>query len=245
MNAPTITHRPVGEIVDGAGAESSPNAQATAHEPAVRTRANGDGASVPAHDGVDLVVLDAHGVVFNRAFPVFVRRRAIERGDEPAEVWHRWRDEHRQDFWEGRTTPAEMWAGVFPGDCPARLSAELERMYRPGPLFRSVATGSDRVWLLSNHRSGWLLPRLERFGLADRFERVLISDQIGAAKPHPAAFEQVLDEMNRSRVLLLDDSAVNVAAASRLGIDARIPTIDRPANTDQPETTDQPARRTT
>ena len=175
----------------------------------------------------DIVVLDAHGVVFNRVFPSFVRRRAIERGDDPVVVWDRWRREHRLDFWEGRTTPTAMWAALFPGDCPARLSADLERRYRPGPLFRFVASGTDRLWLLSNHRSGWLLPRLERFGIADRFERVLVSDQLGVAKPDPAAFEPVAEEMQRARVCLLDDSAGNVAAARRLGIDARLSPIDQ------------------
>lgn len=175
----------------------------------------------------DIVVLDAHGVVFNRAFPAFVRRRAIERGDDPAAVWDRWRDELRLDFWEGRTTPAWMWSALFPGDCPARLSADLERLYRPGPLFPFVACGTHRMWLLSNHRSGWLLPRLTRFGLADRFERVLISDQRGVAKPDPAAFEPVAEAMSDARVCLLDDSAGNVDAARRMGIDARIPSIDQ------------------
>jgi FMN phosphatase YigB (HAD superfamily) len=165
-----------------------------------------------------LVVLDAHGVVFDRAFPAFVRRRAVERGEDPTAVWGRWRDRHRLDFWEGRTTPTEMWAGLFPGDCPARLTAELERTYRPGPLFRYVATGSQRLWLLSNHRSGWLLPRLERFGIADRFERVLVSDREGVAKPDPAAFEPLRRIADDVAVCVLDDSLTNVQVARSVGL---------------------------
>jgi HAD superfamily hydrolase (TIGR01509 family) len=182
----------------------------------------------PAQRDADIVVLDAHGVVFNRAFPAFVRRRAIERGDDPVTVWKQWRSTLRLDFWEGRTTEAEMWAALFPGDPPAQLSADLELGFEPGPLFDFVANGDRRFWMLSNHRSCWLLPRLERFGIADRFERVLVSDLLGVAKPDPAAFAPLTDAMQHDVVCLIDDSPVNVAAARAAGIDARLlPSDDR------------------
>lgn len=176
----------------------------------------------PPIGSAELVVLDAHGVVFDRAFPSFLDRRARQRGDDPDDLRRRWRDEVRLPFWEGRLTPIEMWGELFPGDPPAQLTADLERSYRPGPLFRFAATTTRRLWLLSNHRTGWLLPRLERFGIADRFERVLVSDALGVAKPRPGAFEEVLAASRRARVRLLDDSAANVAAARGLGIDAHL-----------------------
>lgn len=176
----------------------------------------------PAVDAADLVVLDAHGVVFNRVLPSFVRDRAVERGDAPDAVWQRWLDDVRRPFWEGRSTPTEMWHALFPGDNAARLSAELERRYTAGPLFHFAATTQQRVWLLSNHRSGWLLPRLDRFGIRNRFERVLISDQIGSAKPDADAFRHVRDAMYDTSVVLLDDSPTNVETARDLGIDAHL-----------------------
>ena len=173
--------------------------------------------------GADLIVLDAHGVVFTREFPEFVRRRAVERGDDPDLVWESWRRDHRLDLWEGRTTPDEMWQALFPGDRPDRLTDDLERRYAPGPLFDVVAAADRRIWLLSNHRSEWLLPRLARFGIADRFERVLVSDRVGAAKPDPRSFEQVGLAARRQRVCVVDDSPANIAAARALGLDARLP----------------------
>jgi len=178
-------------------------------------------------DDTAIVVLDAHGVVFNRVFPTFIHERAVERGDDPADVWQRWRTDQRQDFWEGRTTPADMWEALFPGDCPARLSADLERRCRPGPLFDDVMSCTTRLWMLSNHRSDWLLPRLARFGIADRFERVLVSDQLRAAKPDPGAFAPLVDASRATQVRLLDDSAHNVVAARALGIDAHLITDHR------------------
>lgn len=168
-----------------------------------------------------LIVLDAHGVVFNRAFPTFVDRRARERNDDPTATWERWRRHLRLDFWEGRTTPDEMWGRLFPGDDPVRLTAGLERTYRPGPLYEHVTSTSHRMWLLSNHYSGWLVPQLRRFGLADRFDRVLVSDQVGIAKPSPLVFDMIRRDAGDAPVVLFDDSAVNVAAARAAGLTAR------------------------
>lgn len=167
-----------------------------------------------------LVVLDAHGVVFNRAFPTFVNGRARERNEDAAATWERWQRHLRLDFWEGRTTPEEMWGRLFPGDDPVELSAALARVYRPGPLFHHVISTSDRAWLLSNHHSGWLLPQLRRFGLADRFERVLVSDVVGIAKPSPLVFDMIRRDAGDTPVLLFDDSAANVAAARAAGLTA-------------------------
>lgn len=187
---------------------------ATAHRSSSRTRH-------PAEtDARSLVVLDAHGVVFNRAFPILVRRRALERDEDPAATWDRWRHHLRLDFWEGRTAPDTMWRRLFPGDEPAELTARLQESYERGPLFDHVAATSHRMWLLSNHHSGWLIPQLRRFALADRFERILVSDELGMAKPSPQVFELVRREAGAGRVLLLDDSAANVVAARRAGLDA-------------------------
>jgi HAD superfamily hydrolase (TIGR01509 family) len=180
-----------------------------------------DHESTPQREEDALIVLDAHGVVFNRAFPTFVDRRARERNDDPSATWERGRRHLRLDFWEGRTTPEEMWDRLFPGDDPARLSAGLERTYRPGPLYEHVTSTSHRMWLLSNHHSGWLVPQLRRFGLADRFDRVLVSDQVGIAKPSPLVFDMIRRDAGDLPVVLFDDSAVNVAAARAAGLTAR------------------------
>ncbi len=170
----------------------------------------------------DLVVVDADGGVFTRELPPFVWRRAVERGDDPDAVWARWHDELRLEFWEGRLDPTTMWSALFPGDNPAALTAALEAAYRPGPLFRRVVSRADRLWLLCDQRSGWLLPRLHRFGLADRFERIVVSDSVGAAKPHDRAYAPVLHAMQTSTVVMVDDVEPNVEAARALGIDARL-----------------------
>lgn len=73
--------------------------------------------------------------------------------------------------------------------------------------------------VLSNHRTDWLLPRLERFGVIDRFELILVSDAIGASKPSPGAFAAL---RARSDAVFFDDSRRNVEAARALGIEAHV-----------------------
>jgi glucose-1-phosphatase len=58
--------------------------------------------------------------------------------------------------------------------------------------------------------------------LLPRFTRVFASHEIGHRKPHPAAFEHVLREIDvpPAEVLLFDDLAPNVEAAQALGLQA-------------------------
>ncbi len=171
----------------------------------------------------ELLVLDADGVVFSAEIDRFVRDRAEQRGRGTDDTAQRWHEQVRARFWAGQLTPAEMWDELFPGENPAQLTADLERRYRPGPLFDIVARGDRRIWLLANDRSGWLLPRLRRFGVDGCVEQVLVSDQVGAAIPSAAAFEPMVEAARYERVLLVDDDPSVVTAAVRAGVDACLP----------------------
>lgn len=59
-------------------------------------------------------------------------------------------------------------------------------------------------------------------GFLARFDRVFVSHEIGHRKPHPEAFQHVLQAIAvpAHEVLLFDDLAPNIAAASALGIQA-------------------------
>jgi glucose-1-phosphatase len=166
-----------------------------------------------------LVVLDVHGVVFTNPFPAFIREIGERVGIGGDELFRRWRARWRQPFWEGSITEAEMWEGIAPGLDAAELRSDLEHRYRRGPWFDFVCGHDGPMWLLSNHRTDWLLPRLERFQVADRFERILVSDALGAAKPSPRAFDAL---RTRGDAVFFDDSPCNVSAARALGIDAHV-----------------------
>ncbi len=164
-------------------------------------------------------MLDVHGVVFTNPFPNFLHDIGERVDIGGAELIRRWRAHWRRPFWEGRISESEMWSAVAPGLDPGELRADLETRYERGPWFDFVSEHEGPMWLLSNHRTDWLLPRLERFGVADRFDRVLVSDALGAAKPSPAAFAELraCDD-----AVFFDDSSCNVRIARALGIDAHL-----------------------
>ena len=109
-----------------------------------------------------LVVLDVHGVVFSNPLVPFLAEMAGQYGREGTEVLQAWSTRLRRPFWLGQLGEAELWTNLFPGCDPVALSAELEGRYEAGPLFHRLDTISDPIWLLSNHRSEWLIPRIAR-----------------------------------------------------------------------------------
>ncbi len=83
-----------------------------------------------------------------------------------------------------------------------------------------------RIILLSNtnnihleYINGRLLPRTVQT-LDDYFDKAYYSHRMFKRKPEAAIFQQVVDEnaLEPGRTLFLDDNALNVEAASRLGI---------------------------
>jgi putative hydrolase of the HAD superfamily len=174
--------------------------------------------------GVELLVLDVHGVVLNAYWPDFLREIARRTGESTEEVVGRWHRSLRDDAWSGRIEEAELWRRLIPST-PASgdWRAALEAGYRRGaaaPHLRRWAALLP-LWLLSNHRSEWLLPRLVRFDLNDCVDRVLVSDAIGAAKPDPAAFLPILEAVSDPRrILFIDDQRRNVEVAQEMGMSA-------------------------
>ena len=99
---------------------------------------------------------------------------------------------------DARAAASRLGLEVVPADAPL-LPGELQL-----------------ISLGNNPHHEWLLPRLARFGLEGRFERVCVSDAIGFVKPEPGAFEFVRDVAAGRTVRYVDDNPVNVAAAGAI-----------------------------
>ena len=173
-------------------------------------------------DGVDLMVLDVHGVVFNAPLTAFIAELGVRSGAGAGVFGELWTQRLREPFWAGRLTELELWAALAPGHDPHVLRVDLEARYAPGPLLAPVLAHPGPVWLLSNHRSDWLHDRLDRFGIHDRFERIIVSDAIGAAKPSHRAFAMVTDAIGARRACFVDDQERNVVASRSFGLPARL-----------------------
>lgn len=115
----------------------------------------------------------------------------------------------------------------------ALREAEFAAAETPDPLRAALVdlAADDRYALgvLTNGVAEWQRDKLERVGLADRFDAVVASYDVGAHKPDPAPFERAeallpADE----RVMVGDDPEADVAAARERGW--RAVRVDGPAD---------------
>ena len=81
----------------------------------------------------------------------------------------------------------------------------------PGALsLLKTLKGKAKLGIITNGFTALQEIRLERTGLRGYFDLLVISEQIGVAKPHPAIFDYALEQAGnpaRSRVLMVGDTA--------------------------------------
>jgi len=173
---------------------------------------------------VDILILDAHGVVFNNPLPSFLKRLAAMTGQRGDDVLRRWHHELRMPAWTGGISDDEIWHRLTGGQGdPECWQSLLETCYALGPVGSrlSLLPKTLPIWILSNHRTTWLHRRLKRFGLLERFEQVIVSEDLCLAKPDLRLFQAVMNRVPESKqVLFIDDNSQNLAAASLAGMDA-------------------------
>jgi YjjG family noncanonical pyrimidine nucleotidase len=160
-------------------------------------------------------------------------------------------DEPRTHFTAYRSINLELWAGVERGDVRPievrtvrfqRLFAELgvdadvdematlfvRSLGLHGELYPGVSRLLDdlaaraRLALVTNGLSDVQRARLERLGLTDRFETVVISSEVGATKPGREIFDIAFERLGRpstDTALMIGDSlSSDIRGASDYGI---------------------------
>ena len=110
----------------------------------------------------------------------------------------------------------EGWAAklnVPAGDLNEAFLNAMAEICTPLPgavsLLKSLK-GKAKLGIITNGFTALQEIRLERTGLRDYFDLLVISEQIGVAKPHPAIFDYALEQAGnpaRSRVLMVGDTA--------------------------------------
>ena len=128
---------------------------------------------------------------------------------------------------EPLTVALERLVGTWPrpGLVPADLLGLWERavvdaealavvaLVRQGGVVSCLATNQQ------DHRRAWMRDHL---GVDDHFDRVFYSCELGLAKPDPAFFARLVDDLGlpAHEVGFVDDNAANVAAATSVGLAA-------------------------
>lgn len=89
-------------------------------------------------------------------------------------------------------------------------------------LVRELHAAGVPLWGLTNW-SAELYPHApERFDVLALLDQVVVSGEVGAAKPDPAAYRAVIERAGvpAERLVFVDDKQLNVDAAAALGMDA-------------------------
>ena len=77
-----------------------------------------------------------------------------------------------------------------------------------------------RVGIASGSRRSWVVDRLDQLGLAHRFETIVCRDDVGRAKPDPAAYLAAVSNLGVTvkQAFALEDSPPGVKAAKNAGL---------------------------
>jgi putative hydrolase of the HAD superfamily len=105
----------------------------------------------------------------------------------------------------------DIWASYY--SLAASTHALLEALRNRGLKLALVSNTASPEWLLR--------PVLERQGIAQRVDAIVLSSEVGKRKPHPAIFERALAELDvaAAESLFVGDRAdADVFGASRVGM---------------------------
>ena len=84
--------------------------------------------------------------------------------------------------------------------------------------------GLYKLGILSNSMSPYFDTITRDLGLGEIFDEIVISSEIGHAKPEPEAYREIITRLNvlPNETLLIDDNTQYVEGAGKLGIDGYI-----------------------
>jgi putative hydrolase of the HAD superfamily len=106
------------------------------------------------------------------------------------------------------------------------------------PAIRALREGGTRVALVSNC-SFDTPPLIERLELAQEFDAIILSFEVGILKPDPGIYEAALSslgDISPEEALFVDDQPVFCDAATALGLDTRLIRRNSSGPSEQEET---------
>ena len=195
-------------------------------------------ASVRVKDPVHAVIFDYGGVLRGDGRALW-NAADTAAGLTPGTLWAAWHDipEYRRsregaiDGTAFRAAVHRALAGITgtaqrANTALAALDAELARLPPVDPGMRALVErlrhdAKVKLGLLSNANRGWT-ERLRARGLAEVFDDIIVSADVGLAKPDPAIFLLAAERLGvaPSGCLMIDDQAQHVEGAQAAGMRA-------------------------
>ena len=170
-----------------------------------------------------LAAIERDGLPTAEVFTRYLRDHAAELfdlvGDDEidiADVMRRSFTEHGVDLADDDlrlflTAVHDVWASYY--SLASTSHALLDALRRRGLRLALVSNTASPEWLLR--------PVLERQGLVERVDAVVLSSEVGKRKPHPAIFERALEELGvraPEALFVGDRLQADVAGASLVGM---------------------------
>jgi HAD superfamily hydrolase (TIGR01509 family) len=146
----------------------------------------------------------------------------------PVHEWARTIGGYGLSTYDAATHLAQL-TGLDPAPLRARYRRESDVLIHASPILPGVMdlltegrTHGLRLAVASSSPHAWVDSHLSRLGLADRFDRVICSDDVapGRTKPNPDLFLLALErlEVQKEAAVVFEDSPNGVRAAKSAGI---------------------------
>ena len=172
------------------------------------------------------VIFDLGGVVYK--WPGLDRRWAQQLGVSPDEFVRALYAGNDEGPLVGAMTAEQWWAGVGErlgidraiADRLRRDFVGATRLVAPMVEFIRGLRATHRTAFLSNAWSD-TRPRLQRDGIEAAVDAVILSCEVGVAKPDPGIYQVALERLGvvATAAAFVDDAEVNVEAARALGME--------------------------
>jgi HAD superfamily hydrolase (TIGR01509 family) len=172
----------------------------------------------------DLVVLDVGGVLFTDIETNLKQALTQATACNKEAVFSAF-GSMEEDLWCGLISTEQFWHTLgsklrhhFDSQFWDEACVELQAPLLSQQSLDNLIENCD-VALLTNHRTEWLFPRLNRAGLNNTFSPIVVSAIVGRMKPDPRIYETMQNKLSRDydRRLFIDDRPINLQPAVELG----------------------------
>ncbi|MEK6857605.1 MAG: HAD-IA family hydrolase [Nanoarchaeota archaeon] len=174
---------------------------------------------------IDTVIFDIGGVLVDDS------GRRININEHYGLPWNDKEDKVWKDYKTGKCTETEYWQRVLRGtymqgreEEVALYARQIHASSKPGKanFLLPKLKPKYNLAILSNHSTEWTEGLIKNLELRKYCSPIIISSEVGLAKPNGVIYELTLREVNRletpEKCVFIDDKIENIRAAEQVGI---------------------------